>query len=76
MSTKSLGSLSFNNLRVGKCYYIQNFGETTSFMVLEVLSNNDFKIKDLLTLEIYNLRNLTRYGKGSDFTLLELEENQ
>ena len=65
--------MSPDNLRVGKCYFLQNHGERTSFMVLESFSTNDFKIKDLLSLEIYAFSGLVRYGIGPDFDLREIE---
>ena len=65
--------MSIDNLRVGKSYYLKNYGESTSFIVLEALENKDFKIKDLLSLEIYLLSDLIQYGRGEDFDLRELE---
>jgi len=75
MSMEISNSMSLTNLRVGKCYFIQNYGETTSFMVLEAHAKDDFKIKDLLTMEIYPLSHLTRYGMGNDFEIRELDCN-
>ena len=63
--------MSIDNIKVGKCYFLRNYGETTSFNVLEALEN-DFRIKDLLTLELYNFNELIKYGKGPDFDLFEL----
>lgn len=65
--------MSIDNLRVGKNYFIRNYSETTSFTVLEASEEKDFIIKDLLTLEIYKLSHLIRYGIGSDFELRELD---
>lgn len=64
--------MSIDNLRVGKNYFIRNFGETTSFLVLESSGINDFKIKDLLSLEIYLFGSLIEYGIGEDFELYEI----
>lgn len=66
--------MSIDNLRIGKSYFIVNFGESTSFVVLEAQGEHDYKIKDLLSLEIYNLSDLIRYGQGKDFELRELED--
>ena len=65
--------MSINNLKVGQCYYIKNHGESTSFMVLEMIGKGDFKIKDLLSLEVYLFSILLKYGQGSDFELNELD---
>ncbi len=64
--------MSIDNMRVGKNYFLRNHGETTSFIVLETSGDNDYKIKDLLTLEIYKFNNLIRYGTGEDFELYEI----
>jgi hypothetical protein len=65
--------LSFDVLRTGKKYRLINFGEQHDFIIESVLANGDFKVKDLLTLERYYLKELVRYGKGKDFNLEELE---
>ncbi len=64
--------MSTDNLRVGKCYFIQNHGESTSFVVLETIGTDDYRIKDLLSLEIYVFSLLTQYGLGTDFVLREI----
>ena len=64
--------MSIDNMRVGKTYFLKNLGENTSFMVLETAGNNDFKVKDLLTLETYFFGDLIQYGMGDDFELYEL----
>lgn len=64
--------MSIDNMRVGKSYFIRNYGETTSFLVLETAGINDFKIKDLLTLEIHLFGILIQYGIGEDFELYEI----
>ena len=66
-------SMSPDNLRVGKCYFLQNHGESTSFIVLESIGADDFRIKDLLSLEIYTFNGLIRYGIGPDFVLHEID---
>jgi len=70
---QGIGSMSIDNLRVGKCYYLKNHGDATSFLVLEVVDERDFKIKDLLTLEVYQLSDLLKYGIGNDFRLNEMD---
>ena len=72
MSKSDKKTMSIDNMRVGKNYYIKNHGETTSFSVLETSGSNDFKIKDLLSLEIYLFGSLIQYGLGEDFELYEI----
>src|SRR5688572_17061398 len=67
--------LSFDVLRTGKKYRLINFGEKHEFIVENVLGNGDFKVKDLLTLERYRLKELVVYGKGKDFVLEEIGDN-
>jgi hypothetical protein len=64
--------LSFDVLRVGKKYFLVNHGEKHEFEVERALGNNDFKVKDLLTLERYRLKELIAYGKGEDFEIEEI----
>jgi hypothetical protein len=68
-----MAGLSFDVLRTGKKYRLINFGEEHEFVIENILGNGDFKVKDLLTLERYHLKELIRYGKGKDFLLESLE---
>ena len=68
-----MAGLSFDVLRTGKKYRLVNFGETHEFIIENILGNGDFKIKDLLTLEHFRLKELISYGKGKDFLLEEIE---
>jgi len=63
--------LSVEGLRKGYHYQLTNFGETHTFEVIDILSN-DCLIKDLLTLENYLISELFAYGKGKDFAIDEL----
>jgi hypothetical protein len=65
-------SISIDTIRIGKKYYIVNYGERHEFIVLERISDSDFILKDLSTLEKYNLADFLMYGKGKDFELFEL----
>lgn len=67
-------ALAFDNLRVGKKYYLQNYGEVSEFYVQERLGTDNFKVKDLHTLEIYELQDLVKYGRSDDFDLWEIEK--
>lgn len=69
-----MAGLSFDVMRTGKKYRLVNFGETHEFVVENILPNGDFKVKDLLTLERYRLRELIAYGQGKDFLLEEISE--
>jgi hypothetical protein len=68
-----MAGLSFDVLRTGKKYRLINFGEEHEFIIENILGNGDFKVKDLLTLERYHLKELIKYGKGKDFLLEALE---
>jgi hypothetical protein len=68
-----MAGLSFDVLRTGKKYRLINFGEKHEFIIETVLDNGDFKVKDLLTLERFRLKELITYGKGNDFMLEEIE---
>ena len=41
-----------------------NFGETSEFEILEIMADGNCKLKDVHTLEHYELQELIRYGKG------------
>lgn len=69
---KSL-TMSFDNLRVGKHYRLTNYGEVSEFEVLEVLEE-DFLLKDRLSLDTYHLSKLIEYGTSDDFDIEELRE--
>ena len=72
MSKADRKTMSVDNMRVGKNYCIVNHGDTTRFFILETNGRNDFKIKDLLSLEIYMFGELIQYGIGPDFELFEI----
>lgn len=63
---------SFNIIRVGKRYRLINFGESNTFEVLEINTDDDCVVRSLDTLETYNLLDLVRYGKGEDFDFEEI----
>ncbi|MEP5611957.1 MAG: hypothetical protein ABJP45_06890 [Cyclobacteriaceae bacterium] len=64
--------LAFTSMRVGESYKLINYGETSEFKLVEVLSRHDYRLKDIHTLEQYNMSDLTKFGKGDDFELREL----
>ena len=63
--------LSVEGLRKGYHYQLINFGESHSFEVVDILSN-DCLVKDQLTLETYLISELFAYGKGQDFAIEEI----
>ncbi|WP_026970107.1 hypothetical protein [Algoriphagus terrigena] len=63
--------LALDNLRVGRRYRLVNQGEIRSIEVITRLSGDDFKIKDLDTLEYYTIHELLQWGKGKDYDLEE-----
>ncbi len=65
--------LSFDALRNGKRYYLINFGERHEFVIEKIQADGDFRVKDLHSLERYQLKDLIRFGKGKDFEIRELE---
>ena len=65
-------TMSLDNLRVGKKYHLYNFGEESRFLVLERLREKDYKVKDLLSLDIYKLSDLVKYGMSDDFAINEI----
>ncbi len=69
-----MAGLAFDVLRTGKKYRLVNYGESHEFIIENILSNGDFRVKDTLTLERYHLKDLIRYGKGDDFEIREVEE--
>ena len=64
--------LALDNLRVGRSYFLVNHGEERQIVVLARLSGKNFQVKDLATLEIYELEELLRWGIGPDYDLEEL----
>ena len=66
-------AISLDTIRVGKKYYLQNHGERHDFVILEKLSDKNFKVKNIFTLEIYELNDLLKYGRGNDYDLREIE---
>lgn len=63
--------IAFNNLRVGKKYKLVNHRELFEFEIMEVVSNDEFRLKDLYTLEEYFMSDLIRFGRGKDFSIRE-----
>lgn len=67
-----MAGLSFGALRTGKKYFLINFGDRYEFQIENIMTNDDFKVKDLHTLERYTIKDLIKFGKGKDFEIREL----
>jgi hypothetical protein len=65
-------ALALDNLRVGRVYRLINQGEIRRIEVMARLADENFKVKDLDTLEYYTLHELLQWGKGKDYDLEEL----
>lgn len=65
--------ISLDVLRVGKKYKLINYGEENEFVVENIISRDDFKVKNIHTLERYLLKDLIKFGKGNDFEIREIE---
>jgi len=61
-----------DTVRTGKKYFFRNYGEELHFVVLEIIHDTEFKVKDLLTLETYYFSDLIKYGRGNDYELIEM----
>ncbi|MFC4872945.1 hypothetical protein [Negadavirga shengliensis] len=64
--------LAIDNIRVGRVYRLTNFGEIRYLQVLERIGSENFRVKDLETLELYDLEELLRWGLGKDYDLEEV----
>ncbi|UII28601.1 hypothetical protein LVD15_09300 [Fulvivirga maritima] len=64
--------LSINAMRVGLKYKLVNYGEVYEFEILKRISDNNFLLKDLYTLEQYEIHDLVRFGRGDDFEIREM----
>jgi hypothetical protein len=63
--------IALDNLRVGRIYRFVNQGEIRTIQVIDRLAGDNFKIKDLDTLEHYTIYELLQWGKGKDYDLEE-----
>jgi hypothetical protein len=64
----------FQNLRVGHSYQLVNHGEKTEFTVLKKIAEDNFFVKNNLTLESFELFDLVRFGIGKDFLIRRTNE--
>lgn len=67
-----MSGMAFSSMRVGKKYRLINYGEKSEFTLIEVIGRNDYRLKDLFSMEDYLMSELIQYGKGEDFELREI----
>lgn len=67
-----MSGMAFSSMRVGKRYRLINYGEKSEFILMEVIGRNDYRLKDLASMENYLMSDLIQYGKGEDFELREI----
>lgn len=65
-------AIALDNLRVGRVYKMVNMGEVRKLEIIDRLSGENFKVKDLDTLEYYTIFELLQWGKGKDYELDEI----
>ena len=65
-------AIALDNLRVGRIYKLVNQGEVRKIEIMSRISGENFKVKDLDTLEFYTLHELLQWGKGKDYDLEEI----
>lgn len=65
-------AIALDNLRVGRTYRMINQGEIRTLQIIDRLSGDNFKVKDLDTLEYYTIFELLQWGKGKDYDLDEI----
>ena len=63
--------IALDNRRVVRIYRLVNQGEVRMIEIMSRLSGDNFKIKDLDTLEYYTIHELLQWGKGKDYDLEE-----
>ncbi len=63
--------IALDNLRVGRIYRLVNQGEIRTIEIMARLAGDNFKIKDLDTLEYYTIHELLQWGRGKDYDLEE-----
>ena len=67
-----MAGIAIETIRVGQKYRLINYNEVFEFEVLRKVSEKNFSLKDLHTLEKYQLQELIKFGRGKDFVILEL----
>lgn len=65
--------LATNNLRKNHLYRLVNDGYEVVFEVIEVISDDNYLIKETHTLEKMEFQELIRFGTTSDYLLESLD---
>lgn len=65
--------LATNNLRKNHLYRLINDGYEVVFEVIEVISDDNYLIKETTTLEKMEFQELIRFGIASDYLLESLD---
>jgi hypothetical protein len=63
--------IAISNIRTEGEYILTNYGETFEFKVVRIVSDNEFLLRDLTSLDEYMMSELTGQGKGPDFSIWE-----
>ena len=63
--------LALSNLRKNHNYTLTNDGLTSNFVVIDVLSSENYLAKNLDTLDIFELKDLVQFGISKDYNLEE-----
>ena len=66
--------MSFDTIRIGKRYKLINFGESFEFTAERRIGNGEYLLKDIYTLETYQLKDLIKFGKGKDFDFFQIDD--
>lgn len=69
---KGIQGVAFSSIRAGKKYRLTNYGEVYEFRVLDIISDTDFNLCDLHTLERYSMSEILQFGKGDDYSIWEI----
>lgn len=65
-------SIAFNTLRTNKKYQLTNYGEQYEFSIVKIVSDEEFLLKDLHTLDEYYMSEVVGQGQGNDFSIWEI----
>lgn len=64
--------IALNNVRFGKKYRLVNNREVFEFEIMEAFHGDEFLLKDIHTLEQYYMGDLLKFGRGKDFSIVEI----
>jgi hypothetical protein len=69
---KGIQGVALSSIRAGKKYRLTNYGEVYEFTVKDIISDTDFNLYDLHTLERFKMSDVLQFGKGDDYSIWEL----